>query len=124
MSNKDIDWAKHYDFYEIEMREMYRTVSRPQNDSHFLMLQKHLNGFLNHDKVFAEIGFSAGLTLRYAANYFEKVYGLDISPKNVEFTRLEINKEGYTNIELSVLDILERNEEYKRNLTSFHLFME
>ena len=94
-SNKDVDWQKHYDFYEVEMRDIYRTASKPQNDSHFAMLKSKGRKYLRKDKVFCEIGFSAGLTLRYALQNFDKVFGLDISPKNVEFTRNELNNEGY-----------------------------
>lgn len=42
-SNRDVDWAKQYDYYEIEMREMYKTLSKPQNDSHFEMLKHCLS---------------------------------------------------------------------------------
>jgi hypothetical protein len=39
ISNQDVDWARIYDFAEIELREMYRTVSKMQNDSHFELLK-------------------------------------------------------------------------------------
>ncbi len=29
MSNSDVNWAKHYDYYEVELREMYQTISKP-----------------------------------------------------------------------------------------------
>ncbi len=112
-SNQDVDWAKHYDYYEVEMREMYKTVSKPQNDSHFEMLKHYLKKYLKKDKIFAEIGFSAGLTLRYTSNYFKKVYGLDISPKNVEFTKNELLKEDYKNIECYTTDIMNKEEQFK-----------
>jgi len=107
VSNKDIDWAQQYDFYEVEMRDMYRTVSKPQNDSHFEMLKSKLGDkFLNKSKVFCEIGFSAGLSLRYALKYFGMVYGLDISPKNIELTADELKSEGYSNFELYTYDLM------------------
>lgn len=106
ISNKDVDWAKHYDLYEVEFRDYYRTVSKPQNDSHFEMLKVRAKKYLRKDKVFAEIGFSAGLTLRYAFKYFGKVYGLDISSKNVELTRKELLDEGYHDFELYVSDLM------------------
>ena len=112
-SNKDVDWSKQYDYYEIEMREMYKTISKPQNDSHFEMIKHYLKKYLNSNKIFAEIGFSAGLTLRSSSTYFKKVYGLDISPKNVEFTKSELLQEGYKNIELYTVDIMNKEEKFK-----------
>jgi cyclopropane fatty-acyl-phospholipid synthase-like methyltransferase len=112
-SNKDVDWASHYDYYEVELRDIYRTVSKPQNDSHFEMVKQYLRNYLNKGKIFAEIGFSAGLTIRSASPYFKKVFGLDISPRNVEFTKDELAKEGFTNIELHTLDILKYDENCK-----------
>jgi ubiquinone/menaquinone biosynthesis C-methylase UbiE len=113
ISNKDVDWAKHYDYYEVELRDMYRTVSKPQNDSHFEMLKRKGASFLKKDKTFCEIGFSAGLTLRYALGYFGKVYGLDISPKNVELTEKELKAEGYSNFELYTSDLMIFDERFK-----------
>jgi cyclopropane fatty-acyl-phospholipid synthase-like methyltransferase len=108
-----VDWAKHYDFYEIEMREMYQTVSKPQNESHFIMLKSKAFNYLKMDKVFCEIGFSAGLTLRYALAYFGKVYGLDISPKNGEMTTNELKNEGYHNFELYASDLMIFDEKFE-----------
>src|SRR4030042_352399 len=106
VTNKTIDLAKLYDYYEVELRDMYRTISKPQNESHFKMLQSKGEKYFRQDKVFCEIGFSAGLTLRYALNHFSKVYGLDISPKNVEFTKNELKNEGYNNFELYFSDLM------------------
>ena len=61
---------------------------------------------MNKDLIFAEIGFGSGLTLRHAANYFKKVYGLDISPKNIDVTNKELKDAGYTNIECITFDIM------------------
>lgn len=107
ISNKDIDWAKHYDYYEVELRDLYQTYSKPLNDSHFEMLKNKGIRFLSKDKTFCEIGFSAGLTLRKALKYFGEVYGLDISPKNVELTTKELTDEGYSNFELYVSDLMQ-----------------
>lgn len=107
LSNKDVDWSKQYDYYEVEMRHIYRTVSKPQNDSHFAMLRSKGKSYFHKDKIFCEIGFSAGITLRYALRYFNKVYGLDISPRNIEYTGNELAGEGYTNFELYVSDLME-----------------
>lgn len=41
-SNRDIDWGKHYDIYEIEFRDMYRNQAKPQNDSFWVMLKTFL----------------------------------------------------------------------------------
>jgi SAM-dependent methyltransferase len=112
-SNENIDWAKHYDFYEVEMREMYRTVSKSQNDSHFEMLRQRAGDYLKKDKIFCEIGFSAGLTLRYALSHFRNVFGLDISPRNVEFTTQELLNEGYTNFELFTSDIMKYESRFR-----------
>lgn len=106
ISNQMVDWAKHYDFYEIELREMYKTVSKPQNESHFEMLKSKGAKYLNKKNCFCEIGFSAGLTLRYAFPFFNRIYGLDISPKNVEYTAAELHQEGYENIELFTCDLM------------------
>ncbi|KAF5042798.1 Methyltransferase domain protein [anaerobic digester metagenome] len=113
ISNSDVDWAKHYDFYEVELREMYRNDSKPQNDSHFEMLKNKGIKYLTHDKIFCEIGFSAGLTLRYAHNFFGKVYGLDISPKNVELTKKELLAEGISNIELYASDLMKFDDRFE-----------
>ncbi len=112
-SNKDVDWGKHYDYYEINFRENYNTISKPQNDSHFEMIKSRLKNYLHKNLVLAEIGFGSGLTLRYASKYFKKVYGLDISPKNVEYTNKELKDEGYTNIECITFDIMKLNENFK-----------
>lgn len=111
-SNRDEDWGKLYDYYEVEMREVYRTVSKPQNDSHFLLLKNLALKYLSENAVFCEIGFSAGITLRYAAGLFTEVYGLDISARNVEFTREELDREGYQNIRLFQLDLMNRNKRF------------
>lgn len=112
-SNKDVNWASHYDFYEIELREMYRTQAKQQNESHFEMVKEHLKNYLDKTKVFAEIGFGTGLTLRYFSPFFNEVYGLDISPQNVEHTKIELSNEGFKNIHLYTLDILTKDERFK-----------
>ena len=113
ISNKEIDWEKHYNYYEIELRDMYKTVSKLQNDSHYEMLKHKGKSYLKKDKIFCEIGFSAGLTLRYALNHFKKVYGLDISSKNVEFTSNELKNEGYKNYKLFYSDIMKFNKKFE-----------
>lgn len=42
-----------------------------------------------------------------------KIYGLDISPKNVEYTNKELKSEGQDNIECITFDVLKLNEEFK-----------
>lgn len=105
--------ARQYDYYEIELREMYKSASRPQNESHFEMLMRKGSEYLNKDSVFCEIGFSAGLTLRYAMDFFKIVYGLDISPKNVGFTENELRREGYTNFRLFTCDLLVHDNQFE-----------
>ena len=112
-SNTDVDWRKQYDYYEIELRDMYKTRSKPQNESHFEMLHNNLGACLTRNKIFAEVGFGAGITLRYASKYFSKVYGLDISPKNVKVTKKELSDERFNNIELYASDIMVRDEKFK-----------
>lgn len=112
-SNNNVNWGNLYDVYEIKFRENYNTISKPQNDSHFEMIKAYLKDYLNKDFNFAEIGFGSGLTLRYASKYFKKVYGLDISPKNVEYTNQELQSEGFNNIECITLDIMKLNEDFK-----------
>ena len=113
ISNSDIDWSKLYDFYEVDFRHIYQTVSKPQNDSHFEMLKSKAKKYLRKDKIFCEVGFSAGITLRYALKHFNKVYGLDISPKNVEFTTEELRKEGYANFELFTSDLMKFDSRFE-----------
>ncbi len=105
-SNKDVDWGKHYDYYETEFREMYRSKSKKYNDSHHLMLTKKGKKYLSKKNVFCEVGFGAGITLRYALKYFKKVYGLDISKKNIDATKDELVSEGYKNFELFQDDLM------------------
>ena len=121
MSNKNTDWARHYDYYEVEMRYVYQTVSKPQNDSHFMMLETQGKKYLQREKIFCEIGFSAGITFRHAMKYFDKVYGLDISPRNVEFTAIELKNEGYKNFELFTSDLMEYDNRFanKFDIISF-----
>ena len=113
ISNSNVDWGKHYDHFEIEMREMYKTISEPQNKSHFEMLKQNAKQYLKADKVFCEIGFGAGLTLRYASKYFKKVYGLDISKRNVEYSREEFTKENIDNIELYFSDLMKFDKDFE-----------
>lgn len=113
ISNSNVDWGKHYDHFEIEMREMYKTISEPQNKSHFEMLKQNAKQYLKADKVFCEIGFGAGLTLRYASKYFKKVYGLDISKRNVEYSREEFIKENIDNIELYFSDLMKFDKDFE-----------
>lgn len=111
-SNKDVDWSRHYDFYEIELRDMYKTVSKPQNESHYVILKKIASKHLKKDKVFCELGFGAGLTLRYALKQFGMVYGLDISPKNIELTAKELQEEGFENFKLFTSDLMNFDERF------------
>jgi cyclopropane fatty-acyl-phospholipid synthase-like methyltransferase len=113
LSNRSMDWSKIYDFYEIEFRDSYKTISRYQNDSHFALIKHYLHKRILKNDTFAEIGFGAGLTLRYAYKHFKKVIGLDISQKNVELTRSELKKEGFNEIELFVTDIMNKEERFK-----------
>lgn len=77
------------------------------------MIKKHLpKNYLNKNKTFAEIGIGAGITLRYAAKYFGKIYGLDISPMNIELTKKELKEEGYTNIWLYESNIMNKDERF------------
>ena len=124
LSNRDVDWARLYDYYEVEMRELYQTVSKPQNDSHYEMIKSKLGArYLNKDKVFCEIGFSAGLTLRYALKHFGMVYGLDISPKNVELTTKELISEGFSNFKLYIYDLMNFDKRFVNKFDVIFLFM-
>lgn len=121
ISNSDVDWGKHYDYFEIEMRNMYKTISKPQNDSHFEMLKKYGKDRMTKDNVFCEIGFGAGLTLKYVSGYFKNLYGLDISKKNIDYTINEFKKEGYNNIEFHFSDLMKFDQmfENKFDVISF-----
>jgi tRNA G46 methylase TrmB len=94
VSNKDFDWSKQYDYYETELRQVYSHIARPQNLSHFQMLRTNAKKYLNKNKIFCEIGFGSGLTLRMASPFFKTIYGLDISEKNVALTKQELMNEG------------------------------
>lgn len=113
-SNSQVNWAKHYDRYEVEYRDIYRSTAKRQNDSHFEMLKNYARKHLVKSKCFCEIGFGAGLTLRNALGYFGTVYGLDISPKNVILTTEELKKEGYTNFELFESDIMKFDPRWEK----------
>lgn len=82
-----VNWGKIYDYYEVQFRDNYKQVSKYQNESHFELVKYFLRKNILNNDTFCEIGFGAGLTLRYASNCFEKVIGLDISPKNIELTK-------------------------------------
>jgi cyclopropane fatty-acyl-phospholipid synthase-like methyltransferase len=113
LSNSSVDWATQYDFYEVNYRNVYRINAKPQNESHFEMLQQKANKYLIKKNVFCEIGFGSGITLRLALKYFGKVYGLDISPKNVELTQKELTDEGFSNFQLDTSDIKKFNPLYE-----------
>jgi len=113
ISNKDVDWARQYDFYEVELREIYRTGAKSQNESHYQMLKSKGAKFLKKENTFCEIGFSAGITLRYALKHFGKVYGIDISPRNTEVTEKELKAEGYMNFELFTSDLMVFDERFE-----------
>lgn len=112
-SNTSVDWARIYDFYEIQMRDARKLTTRMQNESHFELVRRYLQKNILKNNSFAEIGFGSGITLRRAAQYFEKVYGLDISPQNVQATQQELEKNGNHNIELFVTDIMQRDERFR-----------
>ena len=120
-SNKDIDWGRHYDFYETKFRDLYRTKSIKFNLSHYIMLLNEAGEYLNKKNNFCEIGFGAGITLRYALKHFKKIYGLDISGKNIETTTKELSSEGYKNFELLQDDLMVFNPKFenKFNVISF-----
>ena len=112
-SNSDINWGKCYDFYEIEFRDNYRTISKPQNNSHFEMLKTRAKKYLKRENTFCEIGFSAGLTLRYATEIFSQVYGRDISEKNIEYTQKELHDEGIKNVRLFHFDLMKKDRGFE-----------
>lgn len=113
ISNQNTDWAKHYDYYEIELREVYQSISKPQNDSHNEMLKWKGAKYIRKDKIACEIGFGAGHTLRFYAKHFGTVYGLDISPKNVKATKNELAQEGFKNVELYSSDLMIYDERFE-----------
>jgi cyclopropane fatty-acyl-phospholipid synthase-like methyltransferase len=113
ISNVDSDWAKHYDYYTAENREKYLTYAKSQNESHYEMLKSKGRKFLKKEHTFCEIGFGSGITLRYALKHFGKVYGLDISPKNVELMEHELKTEGYSDFELYVCDLTKYDERFE-----------
>ena len=76
------------------------------------MLLNQGKRYVSKDKIFCEIGFGSGVTLRKSLKYFSKVIGLDISPKNVEKTNIELKSEGYKNFELYTCDILEYDNKF------------
>lgn len=115
ISNNDHDWSALYDFYEIDLREIYNGIARPQNLSHFEMLRYRAKKYLNKGKIFCEIGFGSGLTLRMASPFFKTIYGLDISEKNIALTRQELLNEGITNIDLNQSNIMIYEEKFKKS---------
>jgi SAM-dependent methyltransferase len=114
-SNNDFNWSSLYDFYEIDLREIYNGIARPQNLSHFEMLKSHAKNYLNKNKIFCEIGFGSGLTLRMASPLFKTIYGLDISEKNVTLTKQELFNERINNAELSCSNIMIHEKKYQKS---------
>jgi SAM-dependent methyltransferase len=114
-SNSEHNWASIYDYYEIELRDLYNGIARPQNLSHFEMIRSRAKKYLNSDKIFCEIGFGSGVTLRLISSFFRTIHGLDISQKNVELTTQELLSEGITNAELNYSNILVYEEKYAKS---------
>ena len=114
-SNNEFNWATIYDFYEIELRQLYNGIARPQNLSHFEMLKSRAKNYLNKNKIFCEVGFGSGVTLRLVSGYFKTIYGLDISEKNVILTKQELLNEGIKNAELNYSNIMIYEEKYKNS---------
>ena len=67
--------------------------------------------------------FSAGLTLRYALKHFGMVYGLDISPQNVELTTKELISEGFSNFKLYTYDLMNFDKRFVNKFDVIFLFM-
>jgi cyclopropane fatty-acyl-phospholipid synthase-like methyltransferase len=114
-SNNEFNWASVYDYYEIELREIYNGIARPQNISHFEMLKSKAKGYLGKNKIFCEIGFGSGVTLRLVSPYFKTIYGLDISEKNVKLTTKEFIDEGINNAILNSSNLMIYEEKYKNS---------
>jgi ubiquinone/menaquinone biosynthesis C-methylase UbiE len=102
-------YTDQYDYYEVELRNIYKDAARYQNVSHQKLIENFINRGLIKTGDFAEIGFGAGLTLRWASRYFKKVWGFDVSPANVKVTQKELIDEGVDNFEIQVLNILDYN---------------
>jgi cyclopropane fatty-acyl-phospholipid synthase-like methyltransferase len=115
ISNNDFNWASIYDYYEINLREVYNGIARSQNVSHFEMLKTNAKKYLHKNKSFCEIGFGSGVTLRLASKLFKTIYGLDISEKNVRCTKEELQNEGITNAELFFSNIMIYEEKYQNS---------
>jgi ubiquinone/menaquinone biosynthesis C-methylase UbiE len=110
-SNSDYDWSKVYDYSEVSLRHQYKSEYKKHlNKSHYLLVRSRLKQILNKGKTFGEIGFGSGITLRLMAKHFTQLYGLDISPLNVETTKKELIAEGFSNITLRITDILKFDE--------------
>ena len=114
-SNNEFNWAAIYDYYEIALRQLYNGIARGQNLSHFEMIKSRAKEYLNKNKIFCEIGFGSGVTLRLASHYFKTVSGLDISEKNVTLTKQELLNEGINNAELNYSNIMIYEEKYKNS---------
>jgi cyclopropane fatty-acyl-phospholipid synthase-like methyltransferase len=113
-SNNDIDWKPVYDHYETQMREIFRANAKGQNESFCLMLSRHAAKYLRKESTFCEIGFGAGLTLRYMSEKVGSVVGLDVSPKNIELTKRELKEEGFKNIEVHYSNVMQSDVTYKK----------
>lgn len=107
LNNRTYNWAKIYDYYEIENRDMYNNVANYQNDSHFIMLKNYIKINKLELDAFAEIGFGSGITLKKALKLFNECYGFDISPKNIDFSKKEFKKLGINNVSFLKRNILD-----------------
>jgi len=111
MKNKLSD-EQLWDRYETELRELYdrKTVEKPIYPLFHLIRKYYAE---NHVRIpveasVAEVGFGNGGLLRSLAGMFTNCYSLDISSKNIAFTRAKFQKDGIGNVKFLKYNVLEK----------------
>jgi len=109
LQNNQIQDKKLWDFHELENRETF-ALAQPR----LKFLVREATGLIKTGKVL-DIGFGDGFFFKalYKCNKNLNLYGLDISEKNVEITKRELDESGIK-VDLTVgsIDTLPFSENY------------
>ena len=98
-----------WDKYQTELRDIYdrKKKIKPIYPLFHLIKDYYKKESLPIQKCIAEVGFGNGGLLESLSSTFISCYGLDISPKNIQFTEAEFRKKNIQNVCFEVYNILE-----------------
>jgi SAM-dependent methyltransferase len=109
-TNTEFEW----DFYQTKYRMVYAGKSGLNDPTYYFVKYLLKKKIIKPSMSLLEVGFGDGQTLALYSKIFKQADGADISPKNVDITKIEFKKLNNNKPDFFVLDLVDGYETNRR----------